>query len=259
MSGRGSIRRGLVQSRLMGCSLSRPARFKCWGFPLGSDEFVADYVGSELLPVATRVMGKLAAFEDSQMAMYLLRVSYGIIRANHFMRTTPLAQWAHHAKKFDQLARTATEKILKAELTAEAYEQACVSPRAGGFGIRRASDHAPAAFNASWFAGKARCGENWAAPIPDMPSSATSQSQASEAIDKAIGSVDGSCRQTRQTAPLSPELRARQRMGHCVALRNRWKRHDLASTHFHHGGLPPPWPSGHKIYALPSLPAHLSR
>jgi hypothetical protein len=162
------------------------SKIQMLGVPLGSDEFVADYVGSELLPVATRVMGKLAAFEDSQMAMYLLRVSYGIIRANHFMRTTPLAQWAHHAKKFDQLARTATEKILKTVLTAEAYEQACVSPRAGGFGIRRASDHAPAAFNASWFAGKARCGENWAAPIPDMPSSATSQSQASEAIDTAI-------------------------------------------------------------------------
>jgi hypothetical protein len=30
-------------------------------------------------------MAKLAEFEDPQAAMYLLRVSYGIVRANHFM------------------------------------------------------------------------------------------------------------------------------------------------------------------------------
>jgi hypothetical protein len=73
------------------------------GVPLGSDEFVARYVGGELLPLAENVMKKLAAFEDAQTAMYLLRVSYGIIRANHFMRTTPLPQWSQHAKKFDEL------------------------------------------------------------------------------------------------------------------------------------------------------------
>jgi hypothetical protein len=32
----------------------------------------------------------LVDFEDSQAASYLLRVSYSIVRAVHFMRTTPL-------------------------------------------------------------------------------------------------------------------------------------------------------------------------
>lgn len=156
------------------------------GVPLGSDEFVATHVGKELLPVAKDVLGKLADFEDSQIAMYLLRLSYGIIRANHFMRTTPLLQWGPHATKFDELARETTEKILKTVLSTDAYEQACVSPRGGGFGIRRVVDHAPVAFNASWVAGKNRCGENWTAPVPNLTDAAPSQRVASESVDQAI-------------------------------------------------------------------------
>jgi hypothetical protein len=71
-------------------------------------------------------------------------------------------------------------------MTADSYEQACVSTRSGGFGIRRVADHAPAAFNASWFAGKTRCGEDWTDPVPNMTSSASSQSESSRAIDKSI-------------------------------------------------------------------------
>jgi hypothetical protein len=51
-------------------------------------------------------MGKLASFEDSQVAMYLLKLSYGIVRANHFMRTTPL--FLDHAKRASLFP---TEKI----------------------------------------------------------------------------------------------------------------------------------------------------
>lgn len=68
------------------------------GVPLGSAEFAYEYVENELLPTAQKVMAKLANFEDSQTAMYLLRLSYSIVRANHFMRTTPLPQWLNHAK-----------------------------------------------------------------------------------------------------------------------------------------------------------------
>ena len=59
------------------------------GVPLGSDEFVAKIVEGKLMGNTVDVMAKLAAFEDPQVAMYLLRISYGIVRANHFMRTTP--------------------------------------------------------------------------------------------------------------------------------------------------------------------------
>ena len=60
------------------------------GVPLGSSEFVQTHVTAKLIATSTKVMAKLVQFDDAQAAMYLLRLSYGIVRANHYMRTTPL-------------------------------------------------------------------------------------------------------------------------------------------------------------------------
>src|SRR6185437_14979016 len=51
------------------------SKIQMLGVPLGSDDFVADFVGKELLPTTKRVAEKLANFEDPQVAMYLLRLS----------------------------------------------------------------------------------------------------------------------------------------------------------------------------------------
>jgi len=131
------------------------------GVPLGSDPFVADYVERELLPTTKKFTQQLVEFEDTQSAMYLLRLSFGIVRANHFMRTTPLHQWEEHAKKFDATIRGATELIIKHNLPSAAYDQACVSTRFGGLGIRKVVDHAPIAFAASYNESHAQCGETW--------------------------------------------------------------------------------------------------
>ena len=63
------------------------------GVPLSSTGFVHKFVSNKLLANSVKVMSKLVEFDDTQAAMYLLRLSYGIVRANHFMRTTPLPQW----------------------------------------------------------------------------------------------------------------------------------------------------------------------
>ena len=73
----------------------------------------------------SRTVTALSEFEDSQAAFYLLRVSYSIVRAVHFMRTTPLEHWRDHAKKLRQadaqgggdhprhsLARTLVQTVL---------------------------------------------------------------------------------------------------------------------------------------------------
>ena len=78
------------------------------GVPLGSDDMVSQHVQSKLMTTATKVMAKLVEFDDSQAAMYLLRLSYGIVRANHFMR----AQWKEIAAKFDECVRDAVVQIL---------------------------------------------------------------------------------------------------------------------------------------------------
>ena len=75
---------------LEGVKLVPTANIQMLGVPLGSDGFVANFVEDKLLSGTVKMMSKLAEFEDPQAAMYLLRISYGIVRANHFMRTTPL-------------------------------------------------------------------------------------------------------------------------------------------------------------------------
>jgi hypothetical protein len=107
------------------------------GVPLGSDEFVSQLVEGKLITTTAKVMAQLVEFDDPQAAMYLLRLSYGIVRANHFMRTTPLPQWSQAAAKFDDRVRDTVVQILGTTLPDESYVQACVSTKIGGLGIRR--------------------------------------------------------------------------------------------------------------------------
>ena len=63
------------------------------GVPLGDDAFVSGFVEGDLLTRLQDTVNRLVDFEDTQAATYLLRVSFSIVRAVHFMRTTPLEQW----------------------------------------------------------------------------------------------------------------------------------------------------------------------
>ena len=76
----------------------------------------------------SRTVTALSEFEDSQAAFYLLRVSYSIVRAVHFMRTTPLEHWRDHAKSFDKLMRKAVETIPSALPCLNTRTNSLVSP-----------------------------------------------------------------------------------------------------------------------------------
>jgi hypothetical protein len=60
------------------------------GVPFGGDMFVSKFVEAGMLGKLQGTANRLAEFEDTQAAIYLLRVSFSIVRAVHFMRTTPL-------------------------------------------------------------------------------------------------------------------------------------------------------------------------
>ena len=97
--------------------------------PLGSKSKNAAYVERELFSRLDKVTDKLKDFDDSQSAFYLLRVSFSIVRATHFMRTTPLSNWTSEALKFDSEIRTAAEAILGFTFEDESsYLQACLTP-----------------------------------------------------------------------------------------------------------------------------------
>ena len=148
------------------------------GVPLGSSGKVAKYVEKKLFSKLKLMVDRLSDFDDSQSAFFLLRVSFSIVRATHFMRTTPLEQWSTQAVEFDATIRNAAENILGFRLSNQCYAQACLTPRLGGLGLRRVVDHASIAFSASWHESKQECGEPWAVR-KDVGASAISQKKGS--------------------------------------------------------------------------------
>src|SRR6185437_6259406 len=153
------------------------------GVPLGSDEFVADFVQKKLLGRLCATVNQLVAFEDSQSAFFLLRVSFSIVRAVHFMRTTPLRQWREQAESFDSLVRDAAEQIFGFAMPNDVYAQACLTPMLGGMGLRKTVEHAPSAYSASWHESKLQAREDWVRP-PEVAEALVPQKQASFLFDQ---------------------------------------------------------------------------
>jgi hypothetical protein len=90
------------------------------------------------------------ALDDSQSAMFLLRTSYGIVRATHFMRTTPFSCWQAQGERFDREVRKVAEAILGTPLDDRAWAQAALTPSLGGLGLRRIVDLTAGQTRESW-------------------------------------------------------------------------------------------------------------
>jgi hypothetical protein len=155
------------------------------GVPLGCDEFVSGFVEKKLLGRLQKTVDSLVDFEDSQAASYLLRVSYSIVRAVHFMRTTPLEKWRDQAVQFDRMIRRAIENILGFPMSDFTFAQACLTPKLGGLGLRRVVEHADLAYQASWHESQSTARETWIAPS-GMPGEAKNQSEASYEFDEKV-------------------------------------------------------------------------
>jgi hypothetical protein len=155
------------------------------GVPLGCDEFVSGFVEKKLLGRLQKTVDSLVEFEDSQAASYLLRVSYSIVRAVHFMRTTPLEKWKLQAVQFDNMMRMAILSILGFPMSDLTFAQACLTPKLGGLGLRRVAEHADLAYQASWHESQKTAKETWVPP-PGMPAEAKHQSEASFEFDEKV-------------------------------------------------------------------------
>ena len=154
------------------------------GVPLGSFEFVDEFVKKKLLGKLDTTMLKLVEFEDSQAALFLLRMSYSIIRAVHFMRTTPLTLWRDQAVVFDAKVRDTAESIIGRPMSDRVYVQASLTPTLGGLGLRKTVEHADGAFAASWHESRGTAGEVWVRPA-SVPEAAASQQFTSLKFDEA--------------------------------------------------------------------------
>ena len=153
------------------------------GVPLGDDAFVSGFVEGKLLSRLQDTVNRLVDFEDTQAATYLLRVSFSIVRAVHFMRTTPLDQWKLQAVKFDGMIRRAIESILGYPMDNPTFAQACLTPRLSGLGLRKIVEHAGLAYHASWHEAQKTAKEVWDAPL-NLPATYLSQKAASFEFDE---------------------------------------------------------------------------
>ena len=172
------------------------------GVSLGSDVRSGEFVSRKLVSRLAVAVGRLAEFEDTQSALFLLRTSFGVVRATHFMRTTPLQAWSTQAAEFDAMVRSSVESLLGFLLPGEAYIQACLTPALGGLGLRRTCDHAGPAYSASFRAAKDASGEDWMVPSSVLQFHGT-QKEASFLLDQSIHS---------SLVERAPTLRERRRL-----------------------------------------------
>ena len=114
----------------------------------------------------------------------MLRISFSIVRAVHFMRTTPLQQWREQGLKFDAMLRKAAEEIFGFPMADSTYAQAALTPKLGGLGLRKTLEHADLAYAASWHESKKQSCEEWKQPpsVPDY----VPQKRASFSFDERV-------------------------------------------------------------------------
>ena len=212
--------------------------------PLGSDAFVSKVVEGSLIGRLTNTVAKLVAFEDSQAAAYLLRVSYSIVRAVHFLRTTPLRQWQKQGAEFDEMVRDAASSILGHPLNERTFAQAALTPKLGGLGLRKCTEHAGFAYSASWHEARVQAREVWVRP-EQVSETHKAQSAASYEFDEVmhIYLVD-SAPNDREKQRLLRVAPSRWLLHHCRALGGRRPRLSFeASALSSRCRLPPGSPS----------------
>jgi hypothetical protein len=145
------------------------------GVPMGPVSSASTFVTKKLLGGRMQVLSRLCDFEDAQAAFFLLRTSFSIVRATHFMRTTPLETWPEEAAAFDAKVREAASAILGCTMNDQVFDQASLTPKLGGMGLRKVSEHANVAYLASRAEAASTCSETWSPPACEtLPQKAAS-------------------------------------------------------------------------------------
>ena len=103
------------------------------------------------------------------------------------MRTTPLRQWQKQGSEFDEMVREAASNILGHPLNERTFTQAALTPKLGGLGLRKCTEHAGFAYTASWHEARVQAGEVWIRP-EQVAEVHKSQSTASFEFDEAMHS-----------------------------------------------------------------------
>ena len=120
------------------------------GAPIGDYLFCANFIASKRLDAVTLV-SKLVevATIDPQVALILLRVCGSFCKLVHLARATPPGLVSDPLQLFDNDVRQCFKDCFVLDTSDSTWQQAQLSLRYGGLGLRSLSHHSSAAFIAS--------------------------------------------------------------------------------------------------------------
>ena len=168
-----------------------------FGVPVGSSAYCDAFTRSTRLGRAQACLDALADLPDAQTALLLLRFCGGFTKVVHASRVTPPDTHLDALRAYDDAVRCCLERLGGFQLSAAAWEQAGLSVRRGGLGLRSAARHCFAAYLASLSAAAGRCQEL----DPDFQPTWASFGQAFDAYNACLEPAD------RLPSPAPPNLR----------------------------------------------------
>lgn len=123
--------------------------FTLLGSPIGDDDFVAKYIREEVVDKNAQMYDYLTHITDPQVAYSLLRATCGFPRMVHILRTVPPSQVLAACKTFDKDLQRAFHGSVHVAMTPRAWQQAQLSVKRGGLGLRQTESFRSAAYIAS--------------------------------------------------------------------------------------------------------------
>ena len=120
--------------------------FDIVGTPVGSDSFVADYVERKALKKLREVAALVALIPDPQIRYCIIRQCLAFGPLVQLARTVPPRQLASSARYYDSVIRAMMSNVVGVRIPDRAWEQAGLSVKAGGLGLRGVLDHLHPAF-----------------------------------------------------------------------------------------------------------------
>ena len=130
--------------------------FEFLGAAIGADDFVAAHTAQRVSKAAA-LLDAIAALEDPQVALCLLRACAGHTRLLHSMRCNPPQPQQAALQHFDDLVRTCFSSFTGLHLEQAQWLQATRGLSQAGLGLRFTSLDAAAAYLASVGGSAARC------------------------------------------------------------------------------------------------------
>ena len=136
-------------ARFQGFEIKESGDFKLLGAAFGSSEYCSNLLNRRCVK-AKHLLSQISDMGDAQTALLLTRNCAGFCKVAYSMRTVPPAAHLGALGDFGGLIRGALTQIAATEVDERGWTQAMLPMRAGGLGLRSVTDHAYAAYIASF-------------------------------------------------------------------------------------------------------------